>query len=66
MSNKSYNEIVSTCKLIDYKLELAANARLWVEYWQDEKKEYRALFSETGNSAFPLTYFTKDLNVQTR
>ena len=58
MSNKGYNEIVDTCTLVDYKQEFAAKGSLWVEYWQDDAHQYRALFSENGTSAFPLTYFT--------
>lgn len=62
--SKSYNEIVKSCKLIDYKLEFAANGAIWVEYWQDDTHSYRALFPDYRNSFFPVTYFTNKLNDQ--
>lgn len=56
--SKGYNEIVKSCKLVDYKLEFAANGAIWVEYWKDDTHAYRALFPEYRTSYFPVTYFT--------
>jgi hypothetical protein len=53
--NKGYNEIRETCLLIDYVHKFAAKGSLWIEIYQDKTHEYRALFSPTGTSLFPLT-----------
>lgn len=53
--NKSYNEIRKTCKLIDYVYKVACKSGLWVEIYQDDVHEYRALFSTDGTNTFPLT-----------
>ncbi len=58
---KSYNEIVATCKLVDYREELAGKFTLFVEYWQDALYSYRCLFSTTP-SLLPLTLFRTPLN----
>jgi len=61
--NKSYNTIVKTCKLVDYRCELAADQEIWSEYWQDSHKNYRAIF--TKNSGWlPHTIFTHDNHSQ--
>lgn len=53
--NKSYNEIRSTCKLVDYVYKLACNSALWIEIYEDNTHEYRALFSPESSSPFPST-----------
>jgi hypothetical protein len=53
--NKGYNEIRETCKLVDYVYKLAAKCALWIEIYQDDTHEYRALFSPNSTSQFPLT-----------
>ncbi len=60
-TNKSYNEIVATCKLVDYREELAGKFTLFVEYWQDALYSYRCLFSPTPSN-LPLTLFRTPLN----
>jgi hypothetical protein len=42
--NKSYHEIRHTCQLVDFQYKLAGNSGLWVEVYQDDTHEYRALF----------------------
>lgn len=53
--NKSYYEIRETSKLIDYVYKLAAKYALWIEIYQDDLYEYRALFSPTITSHLPTT-----------
>lgn len=53
--NKSYYEIRETSKLIDYVYKLAAKYALWIEIYQDDTHEYRALFSPDSTSHLPLT-----------
>lgn len=60
--NKSYWEIVKTCKLRDYREELAGKHSVWMEYWQDSNKEYAALFTNNQTGFLPFTIFTKLLN----
>lgn len=50
-----YNEIRKTCKLIDYLYRKAANGDMWIEVYQNDKYEFRALFSSTSTSHFPMT-----------
>lgn len=56
--NKSYYEIVKTCKLLDYREEFAAKGSVWKEYWQDIGKQYVALFSNHQTHLLPLTIYT--------
>lgn len=58
----SYNEIVKSCKLFDYKLEYAAGGSVWAEYWDGGDVMYKALFHPDSTSMFPTTYFKIDLN----
>lgn len=58
----SYNEIVKSCKLFDYKLEYAAGGSVWVEYWDGGDVMYKALFHPDSTSFLPTTYFKIDLN----
>jgi hypothetical protein len=53
--NKGYNEIRSTCLLVDYSYKLAAGAGIWVEHYVDESREYFALFSDSSTNYFPIT-----------
>ena len=58
-----YNEIRETCRLIDYSLKLAGKGRLWVEVYQDEQYEYRALFPDLDDwSSVPMTILTHKLH----
>lgn len=57
--NKSYWEIVKTCKLLDYREEFAAKGSVWKEYWQDTGKKYVAMFSNQDNTQLPLTIYTQ-------
>lgn len=59
--SKSYREIVSSCKLVDYREELAGKFSLFVEYWQDEAYNYRCLFGH-NTTELPLTLFRTPLN----
>ena len=61
-TNKSYNEIVSTCLLADYKQELAGKFAIWAEYWVDESLRYKAIFTETQTSPLPHTIFADNLD----
>lgn len=56
--NKSYYEIVATCKLHDYREEFAANGSVWKEYWLDTDKTYTALFTNYQTSLLPHTIYT--------
>ena len=56
--NKSYTEIVSTCQLLDYKEEFAAKGSVWVEYWQDTDRQYRAIFTNYQTGFLPHTIYT--------
>lgn len=56
--NKSYREIVATCKLLDYREEFAAKGSVWKEYWQDTDRKYTALFSNQQTHSLPLTIYT--------
>ena len=58
----SYNEIVKSCKLFDYKLEYAAGGSVWAEYWDGGDVMYKALFDPDNIFPFPITYFKIDLN----
>ena len=60
--HKSYNEIITTCKHVDYKEEFTSNGSLFVEYWHDTINKYRCLFSTTSDSSLPITYFTEPIN----
>lgn len=60
-TNKSYNEIVASCRLVDYREEFAAKGSVWVEYWADEAKQYKAVFSNFRDSLLPLTIYTHEL-----
>ena len=57
--NKSYWEIVKTCKLLAYREEFAAKGSVWKEYWQDVDRKYTALFSNQDNTYLPLTIYTQ-------
>lgn len=57
--NKSYWEIVKTCKLLAYREEFAAKGSVWKEYWQDTDKKYTAMFSNQDNTYLPLTIYTQ-------
>lgn len=59
--NKSYHEIRKTSKLIDYLYRKAANGDMWIEVYQDEKNEYRALFSSDSTAQLPLTIVQHEL-----
>ena len=61
MANKSYNEIVKTCLLVDYKEEFAAHGSIWAEYWVDENKTYRAIFTNQQTGFLPHTIYTDEL-----
>lgn len=61
-TNKSYNEIVKSCLLVDYKEEFAAKGSVWVEYWVDEAKQYKAVFSNFRDSFLPITIYTNELS----
>lgn len=54
--HKSYNEIVATCKLLDYIEELAGKFSVFCEYWEDDMYIYSAIFSPLSDSFFPHTY----------
>ena len=56
--NKSYLEIVKTCKLIGYREEFVAKGSVWKEYWQDTGKKYTALFTNHQVGHLPLTIYT--------
>lgn len=58
----SYNEIVKSCKLFDYKLEYAAGGSVWAEYWDGGDVMYKALFHPDNISPFPTTYFKLNLD----
>lgn len=53
--NKSYYEIRATSKLVDYVYKFAAKYALWIEIYQDDLYEYRALFSPNSASLLPTT-----------
>lgn len=55
-THKGYNEIVSTCTLLEYAENKACNSSLWIETWMDEINSviYRALFPE-GYTNLPIT-----------
>lgn len=57
--NKSYWEIVKTCKLLAYREEFAAKGRVWKEYWQDVDRKYTVTFSNQDNTYLPLTIYTQ-------
>lgn len=57
--NKSYLEIVKTCKLVDYREEFAAKGSVWKEYWQDTDRKYTALFTNHQQSNLPHTIYTQ-------
>ncbi len=57
--NKSYNEIVKTCKLAAYRQELAGKHCVWKEYWQDTDCEYIALFTDYQTNFFPHTIYKR-------
>ena len=57
--NKSYWEIVKTCKLLAYREEFAAKGSVWKEYWQDVDRKYTAMFSNQDNTYLPLTIYTQ-------
>lgn len=57
--NKSYWEIVKTCKLLAYREEFAAKGSVWKEYWQDTDRKYTALFSNQDTTQLPLTIYTQ-------
>jgi hypothetical protein len=57
--NKSYLEIVKTCKLVDYREEFAAKGSVWKEYWQDTDKKYTALFTNHQQGTLPHTIYTQ-------
>jgi len=57
--NKSYWEIVKTCKLLAYREEFAAKGSVWKEYWQDVDRKYTAIFSNQDNTQLPLTIYTQ-------
>jgi len=61
LANKGYNEIRETALLVGCEYKLAGNARLFVEHYVDEHREYFALFSNTPNSYLPLTITTNEL-----
>ena len=56
--NKSYHEIVSCCKLLDYREEFAANGSVWKEYWQDTDRVYVAMFTNYQTTSLPHTIYT--------
>lgn len=58
----SYNEIVKSCKILDYRLEYAAGGSVWAEYWDGDDVMYKALFPPDNTSFLPTTYFKIDLN----
>ena len=58
----SYNEIVKSCKILDYRLEYAAGGSVWAEYWDGDDVMYKALFPPDNTSLIPTTYFKIDLN----
>ena len=58
----SYNEIVKTCKLFDYREERAANSTVWAEYWDGGDVMYKAVFSPNNPSPFPHSYYKLNLN----
>lgn len=60
MANKSYNEIVDTCLLTNYKQEFTGKTSVWVETWEDANNTYRALFTPTSLEVLPITYFTTE------
>ena len=57
--NKSYHEIVATCKLRDYREEFAANGSVWKEYWLDKDKTYIAMFTNFQTAELPHTIYTE-------
>lgn len=56
-THKSYNEIVATCKLVDYKEEFAAKGSIWAEYWLDESATYKAVFTNHQTGWLPHTIY---------
>ena len=61
-TNKSYNEIVLSCQLVDYKQEYLGKGIVWSEYWVDETHTYKAIFTEAGYpSMLPFTIYKKEL-----
>lgn len=59
---KGYTEIVKSCLLVDYREELAGKHSIWAEYWVDETKQYRAIFTNQQVSFFPHTIYTDHLD----
>lgn len=58
-----YSEIRETCKLVEYSLKLAGKGKLWIEVYQDEQYEYRALFPDLDDwSSMPMTILTHKLH----
>ena len=57
--NKSYWEIVKTCKLLAYREEFAANGSVWKEYWQDIDRRYVAMFTNHQTETLPHTIYTQ-------
>ena len=51
--NKSYWEIVKTCKLLDYREEFAAKGSVWKEYWQDTGKNMLPCFPTGITHSYP-------------
>lgn len=55
--NKSYNDIVKSCKLVQYREELAGKHSVWKEYWQDTDCKYVAMFTNYQTHFLPHTIY---------
>lgn len=54
--NKSYYEIVASCKLINY-----TEALVRTEYWTDGLKDYECIWLQDNDRALPSTVKTHNL-----
>jgi hypothetical protein len=60
VANLSYNQIVQTGKCTDYNKYYAGKTPVWIETWQVDGVDYRAIFSDTLNSTLPITITTHE------
>lgn len=52
--DKSYYEIRASCKLMAYLHRKAGDKSLYIEVYEDDHHEYRALFAPVSESDLPL------------
>lgn len=58
MPNKSYMEITTSCKLLDYSQKLVADQFVWEEVWQDADCKWVCMFRDA--SLLPFTIYKHD------